>query len=129
IFLTQDEQMGLRAWWYPYNGYLHLLPRLIAWGASRLADPAWWPAVYNGASFLITVGLFVRLASPRVVMPAKPWLMLSFVVVVGSGEVLINATNLQWVTAFFLVLHLFTTAPTSIPQRLGDLALLVVVGL
>jgi hypothetical protein len=20
IFLTQDEQMGLRAWWEPYNG-------------------------------------------------------------------------------------------------------------
>jgi hypothetical protein len=34
IFLTQDEQMGVRAWWEPYNGYLHLLPRLIAWIAS-----------------------------------------------------------------------------------------------
>src|SRR5688572_304731 len=66
IFLTQDEQMGIRAWWLPYNGYLHLLPRLIAWIASHTADPAWWPAIYNGCAFALTVALFARLASPRV---------------------------------------------------------------
>src|SRR5215216_3674816 len=104
IFLTQDEQMGVRAWWEPYNGYLHLLPRLIAWIASHTADVAWWPAIYNGLAFAITVGLFARLASGRVELPGKPWLMLAFVLVVGTGEVLVNVTNLQWVTAFFLVL-------------------------
>ena len=62
IFLTQDEQMGIRAWVEPYNGYLHILPRLIAWFASRTADPAWWPAIYNGLAYAITVLLFVRLA-------------------------------------------------------------------
>jgi hypothetical protein len=129
IFLTQDEQMGVRAWWEPYNGYLHLLPRLIAWIASHTADPAWWPAIYNGLSFAITVGLFVRLASQRVELPAKPWIMLSFVLVVGTGEVLINATNLQWVTAFYLILQLFTRSAVTIPQRVGDLAILLVIGL
>src|SRR5215213_3404491 len=88
IFLTQDEQMGVRAWWEPYNGYLHLLPRLIAWIASHTADPAWWPAIYNGLAFVITVLLFARLASKRVELPAKPWIMLTFVLVVGTGEVL-----------------------------------------
>lgn len=129
IFLTQDEQMGLRAWWEPYNGYLHLLPRLIAWTASRVADVAWWPAIYNGLAFAINVALFARLASPRVQLPFKPGLMLAFVLVVGTGEVLINVTNLQWVTAFFLLLQVFTARPETWRQRLGDLAILALVGL
>ncbi len=129
IFLQQDHDMGLRAWWQPYNGYLHLLPRLIAWIASHTADVAWWPAIYNSLAFALNVGLFARLASRRVELPGKAWLMLAFVLVVGTGEVLINVTNLQWVTAFFLVLQLFTARAETWPQRLGDLALLVVVGL
>ncbi len=129
IFLTQDEQMGLRAWWEPYNGYLHLLPRLIAWIASRTADVAWWPAIYNGLAYAINVALFARLASQRVQLPAKAGLMLAFVLVVGTGEVLINVTNLQWVTAFFLLLQVFTVRPETWLQRTGDLLLLTVVGL
>jgi hypothetical protein len=129
IFLTQDEQLGIRAWWEPYNGYLHLLPRLIAWIASHTADPAWWPAIYNGLAFAITIGLFARIASSRVELPAKPWLMLSFVLVVGTGEVLINVTNLQWVTAFFLVLPWFTTPARNAAQRVGDILIMLVVGL
>ena len=129
IFLTQDEQMGLRALIEPYNGYLHLLPRLIAATASRTADPAWWPAIYNGFAFVLSVGVFARLASPRVQLPAKPWLMLAFVLVVGTGEVLINVTNLQWFTAFYLLLQVFVARPTTMAQRLGDLAIVLVVGL
>lgn len=129
IFLTQDEEMGLRAWWQPYNGYLHLLPRLIAWIASHTADVAWWPAIYNGLAYAINVALFARLASRRVELPAKAGLMLAFVLVVGTGEVLINVTNLQWVTAFFLLLQVFTVRPETGLQRAGDLILLAVVGL
>ncbi len=129
IFMVRDDQIGLRAFFEPYNGYLHLLPRLVAWIASHSADVAWWPAIYNGFAYVITVALFARLASPRVVLPAKPALMLAFVLVVGTGEVFINMTNLQWVAAFFLVLHLFLARPTTPAQRLGDLALLAVVGL
>jgi hypothetical protein len=129
IFLTQDDLMGVRAWWEPYNGYLHLLPRLIAWLASHTADVAWWPAIYSWLSFAISVGVFFRLASPRVQLPAKPWLMLAPVLVVSTGEPLINVTNLQWFTAFFLVLQLFVARPVTFAQRAGDLTLLLVVGL
>lgn len=131
VFLVQDLHLGVSAWWTQYNGYLHLLPRLIAWLARVTADPAWWPAIYNGLAFAITLALFARLASARVDLPAaaKPWLMLAFALVASSGEVLINVTNLQWLTAFFLLLHLFTLAPTSLAQRLSDLAILFVVGL
>lgn len=129
IFMVQDEQYGLGAFLVPYNGYLHFLPRFIAWLAPRVADVAWWPALYNGFAYAVNVALFARLASPRVALPAKPGLLLAFVLVVGTGEVLINVTNLQWVAAFFLVLPLFTAAPVNAAQRLGDLAILAAVGL
>ena len=129
IFLVQDGQLGIRAWFEPYNGYLHLLPRLFAWIARQTADVAWWPAIYNGGAFAMTVGLFARLASGRVRLPAKPALILAFPLVVGTGEVLINLTNLQWLTAFFLVLHLFLDPPKGAAQRAADLLILAVVGL
>ncbi|MBI5689406.1 MAG: hypothetical protein HZC55_04860 [Verrucomicrobia bacterium] len=129
IFMTQAEQFGLRAFLEPYNGYLHFLPRFIAWLSPNLADVAWWPAIYNGFAYAVNVALFARLASPRVQLPAKPGLMLVFVLVVGTGEPLINVTNLQWVAAFFLVLQLFLAPPTNGLQRAGDLAILAAVGL
>jgi hypothetical protein len=129
IFLVQDEQMGVHAWIEPYNGYLHLLPRLIAWTARQAADPAWWPAIYNGLAFALSVALFARLASRRVALPAKAGLVLALALVVGSGEVLINVTNLQWLTAFFLIGQLFLQPPAGIAARLTDLAVLGIVGL
>lgn len=129
IFLVQAEQLGVRAWFEPYNGYLHLLPRLVAWFANVTADVAWWPAIYNGCSFAVTLALFARIASARVQLPAKPALMLAFPLVVGTGEVLINLTNLQWITAFFLVIHLFLEPPKSVAERISDLLIIGFVGL
>lgn len=129
IFMNQDDATGSRVFFEPYNGYLHLLPRLIAWMASSTADVAWWPAIYNGLAYAITVGLFARLASQRIELPAKPWLMLSWVLVAHNGEVVTNVTNLQWFAAFYLVLALFTARPTTQIQRVGDLAIIGLVGL
>ena len=129
IFLTQDDQWGARAILEPYNGYLHLLPRLIAWTARHVADVAWWPAIYNGLAFALSVALFARLLSPRLALPGKPWLMLALPLVAGTGEVLINVTNLQWVTAFFLILHLFLRRGETLAVRASDLLILAVVGL
>jgi len=129
IFLLQNEAVGARALLEPYNGYLHLLPRLIAWLASRTADVAWWPAIYNGLAFAIAVGVFARLASERVRLPGKPWLILAFVVVASTGETLLSVTNLQWIAAFFLVLQLFVTRPAHAGARALDLGLVVLAGL
>ncbi len=129
IFLVQDEQLGLGAWLTPYNGYLHLIPRIVAWLTSRTLDVAWWPLAYNGAAYLGTIALFARLASRRVDLPAKPALILAFTLVVGTGEVLIVLTNLQWLAAFFLLLQVFTRPPRGVLERTGDLSLLAVVGL
>ncbi|MBL9202744.1 MAG: hypothetical protein JNL39_19680 [Opitutaceae bacterium] len=129
IFLQQDDEIGSRAIITPYNGYLHLLPRLIAWLASRAADVAWWPAIYNGLAFAITVGVFARLASARIALPHKPWLMLALPLTVSSAEPIINVTNLQSVTPLFLLLQLFAAPAANAGQRAGDLTLLVLAGL
>lgn len=131
IFLLQDNLWGAAVILDPYNGYLHLLPRLVAWLARHLFDVAWWPACYNGAAFVLTVVLFARLASARIALPGalKPWLILALPLVVGTGEVLINLTNLQWLAALFLVAQLFATPARGRWSHAGDVALLVLAGL
>lgn len=129
VFLSQNSQLGARAIVTPFQGYLHLLPRVIAWTASRLVDVAAWPLFYNAAALLVTLGLFARFASPRLALPGKPWLVLTFVLAAHTGEVLLNITNLQWLTAFFLIQQLLIARPTTTTQRAGDLALTGIAGL
>jgi len=129
IFLAQNDLVGVRAWLEPYMGYLHTLPRLIAWVASHIADPRWWPALYNGTAFAISLAVVARLFSPRLALPGAPWLALAFFLGPQTGEVLINITNLQWFTAFFLVQQALIARPTTAGQRTLDLVLLVLTGL
>jgi hypothetical protein len=128
VFLLQNDQWGAHAFLVPYRGYLHFLPRLIAWFASHVADVAHWPAIYNGAALLVTVALFARMASPRLDLPGKPWLVLAFVLAANTGEVFLNLTNLHWLTAFFLLQQVLIARPATRGQRLGDLALTLAIG-
>lgn len=129
IFLVQQEQFDARAFLEPYMGYLHTLPRLIAWLAAHLLDPAYWPTFYNGAAFALTVALFFRIASPRLAVPGKPALLLAFTLIAHTGEVTINVTNLQWIAAMFLVIQPLLSAPTTALARTTDLFLTALVGL
>ena len=97
----------------PYRGYLHLLPRVIAWIASHTADVVHWPAIYNGAALFVATALFARMASPRLHLPGKPWLVLAFVLAANTGEVFLNITNLHWLTAFFLLQQVLIARPTA----------------
>jgi len=129
VHLVDNDAFGARAFFLPYRGYLHLLPRLIAWLASHTVDVAHWPLFYNGAALFVAVALFARMASPRLDLPGKPWLVLAFVLAANTGEVFLNITNLHWLTAFFLLQQVLIARPTTIAQRACDLAILLVVGL
>lgn len=129
IFLMQAEWHGLESLTISYMGYLHSLPRLVAWLCSRLADPAWWPALYNGAAFAIWLGVVARVFSSRLNLPGKPWLALAFFLGPQTGEVLFNITNLQWITAFVLIQQVLIAPPSTWAQRAGDLVLLLLIGL
>jgi hypothetical protein len=129
IFLLNNEADGARALFTPYAGYLHTLPRLIAWTASHVLDVRWWPAFYNWAAFAIWLAVIARTFSHRLPLPAKPWIALTFFLGPQSGEILFNITNLQWITGLALVQTLLSARPTSHAQRIGDAVWLVLIGL
>ncbi|MEO6244460.1 MAG: hypothetical protein ABIQ12_03410 [Opitutaceae bacterium] len=129
IFLGQNDFLGLRVFAEPYMGYLHTLPRLIAWAAAHTLDPAWWPLAYNGAAFLLGLAVLARIFSPRVDVPHKPALALAIVLACQTGEIFSNITNLQWLTAVLLIVQALIARPSTLAQRAGDLVIVTIVGL
>jgi hypothetical protein len=129
IFLGQNDFLGLRAFAEPYMGYLHTLPRLIAWTASHTLDPIWWPLAYNGAAFLLGLAVLARIFSPRLDLPHKPALALALLLACQTGEIFSNITNLQWLTAVLLILQALAARPVTFAQRAGDLFVIGLVGL
>ncbi len=129
IFLTQNDLLGLRAFIEPYAGYLHTLQRLVAWIASVILDPAWWPAFYNGVAWIIWLAVIARLFTTRFDLPGKPWLALAMIAVPHTGEVFFNITNLQWITAFVLIQQLLISPPVTRAQRVSDILILALVAL
>lgn len=128
VFLLEQDQLGAAALLSPYMGYLHTIPRLTAWLAAQLLDPAWWPAFYNGCAFAIWLAVIARTFSPRLALPHKPWLVLAFLLGPQTGEILFNITNAQWITAFVLVQQAIIDRPVGWRQRAGDLGLIALVG-
>jgi hypothetical protein len=131
IFLVRNDLLGLRALIEPYMGYWHLIPRLVAFVASRLLDPAWWPTFYNLVAYLLWVFVVARTFSPRLPLPPalRPWLALALFLGPQTGEVLFCITNVQWVIAFLLIEQAFIAPPATAAQRTGDIVLLVFLGL
>ncbi len=129
VFLIEQDRLGLAALFTPYMGYLHAIPRLVAWIAAHVLDPAWWPGFYNGTAFALWLAVIARTFSPRLALPHKPWLALLFFVGPQTSEILFNLTNVQWITAFVLVQQALIARPQTWGQRVGDLFLLAVVGL
>ena len=107
-FLLDAERIGLASFWMPRAGYLHFFPRLIAWPGMYL-DPVLQPAWFVGSAVAVTLAVVATCLSPRIPLPAKPWLALAVVVVPHSGEVFLNPTNLQWLTALALILTALKT--------------------
>lgn len=129
VHLNDVDAWGARAFLIPYRGYLHLLPRLIAWFAPHVADVAHWPGIYNSAALVVTAYLFARMASPRLNLPGKPWMTLAFVLIPHSGEVFLNITNLHWLADIFLVQQFLINRPATTLQRVGDHLALILAGL
>lgn len=129
IHLLDNDDFGARAILMPYRGYLHFLPRTIAWLASQFTDVAHWPLFYNAAAFLLMVAMLARFTSSRLDLPGKPWLVLSFVLAAHTNEVFFNITNLHWVTSFFLLQQVLIERPKGDIQLVCDLLIILFVGL
>lgn len=127
-FFVEANTFGPKVLGWPYNGYLHLLPRLIAWLAAPL-NPAIQPAAYVAAALGVTLFIVAQALSSRLELPGKPWLALAIVAVPHTGEVFLNPTNLQWITALGLMLTLLKRDPETAAEWGMDGGLLVLVGL
>lgn len=101
----------------PYAGYLHTLPRLVAWFASWFA-PGKAPLIYNAAAVMLaTVAIVFTCRRVRPYIPV--WIVaLSFLAVPTSGEIFGTITNAQWFLQFAMAVYCLAPAQpmTSTPR-------------
>lgn len=97
------EQLG-HAWpmlFKPYAGYMHVVPRSVAWIASWFS-PARIPMIYNTAAVVIdAAAICFVLGRLRGHVPLALGL-LSFLLVPTNGEIIGSITNGQWLLQFAL---------------------------
>ena len=125
FFVGQLHQAWPQAF-QPYSGYLHFLPRMVAWFASffPVVDS---PLIYNCSAIVIDAVCvtFVTLrAGPQFGFLV---VFLSFFVLPTDGEVFGTATNMQWFVqiALLTVVFLPHETPGRWPARLVFYAVLV----
>ncbi len=106
------EQVG-SAWpqlLSPYAGYLHAIPRLIAWVASWM-PPGKAPLIYNAAAIVLSAAA-IYFTAQRLRRFLPIWIVaLSFLAAPTSGEIFGTITNAQWFLQF--VMAAYCLAPTE----------------
>jgi hypothetical protein len=112
VFFSGSRSAGWQAIGIPYAGYLHVLPRLFAAATTGL-DPAIIPLVYSLWALLMWLGVAALCFHPRLKGTAGWALAVLFAFVPHTGEVLMSLTNIQWVTAFALVLWIVADDPLT----------------
>jgi hypothetical protein len=123
IFYAQHH--SLHAFIESYNGYYHLLPRIIAFLVSSPAEYAW-------ISFIITCLVFVNLFSSRIKLPeyTKYAFVISLALVsFVYSEILFSIGYLQWPLCVALITLLLKEKPITKGQIVEDNLLVVFVGL
>lgn len=113
----------------PYNGYRHVLPRVIALAATAL-PPGHAPAIFNASAALTMLLAAAFCFDRRLNLPS--WsaaaFALSFVLVPHSGVVFANLTNVLNVLVIPLVLLTLAAAPRTARERLLDFGVLLAAG-
>ena len=128
MFMLAAERSGLASLFAPQAGYLHLIPRLIAWPASYL-DPSIQPGFYLLGWLVVTFAVVFACFSPRLDLPLKPLLAAAVLIVPHTGEVFFTPTNAQWVAALGILLTILKSDPRRPREWATDLAFVVVAGL
>ncbi|WP_233831767.1 hypothetical protein [Paraburkholderia sp. ZP32-5] len=96
VFIAQAHQLGRHSILFDYAGYLHLLPRLIAYGQFTLTPIGYAPYVFVIASLLVTAAACAYIAAAVRAPLVAMLLGLALVLSPQQGEVLLSITNLQW---------------------------------
>jgi hypothetical protein len=128
FFIEAERYGGWHQLFRPYEGYLHILPRLIA----ALATPlplTLVPGFYAWSAVAVTGLTAWWLQSPRLALPGGALAALVLATVPHTGEVYLNTCNLQWITALGLFALVLAADATTPALRTAEIALLLVTGL
>ncbi|WP_155393150.1 hypothetical protein [Xanthomonas albilineans] len=112
IFFKQQFGIAAPQLLVTHFGYLHIIPRIVAWLAYWLPI-AKAPLIYNAcAIFLSATAITMTCLRLRTYIP--PWVVtMSFLAVPISGEIFGTITNVQWFMQFVLATYCFTPAQRS----------------
>jgi hypothetical protein len=137
VFLREAYDGGLRSLASPYAGYLHTLPRLVAYLLARFSLIPQAPYFYVYACVLIYAACAMYLY--RVALRFHPSRLFAAAVAAvpfltaQSGEIYLSITNLQWIVGpvcLVLIWDTFTPTPEARPWkwRLAALFVLITTG-
>lgn len=124
VFYQQAHESGfLRTLLFPYAGYLHTLPRLIA-GPSGLLPLASAPLFFNAASLAIQCLPAVLLCTSRMdrlgPLRARVLLVFLYLGVPNIADIWGTPTNAQWHLAILSFLILIAAPPPTAAWRVFD---------
>lgn len=128
VFFLQAELRGWSSLGISYEGYLHFLPRIIA-VLGRLFPLEAVPVFYAAAALIFTGFVAWLVQSPRIRVPAGWAGALAIAIIPHSGEVYLTICNLHWISAIALFALVLMDDPRFPAEGIGDVALLIVVGL
>jgi hypothetical protein len=122
LFFAQQHQLGWKALFIPYAGYLQITQRIIACLAG-LFPVGLAPLLYYLCAVTACALAVLALTSPRDGFDAKALLVLPVLLVPASGEVFGTLTNVHWTFQFYLLILLFyRSAPCSTAGRRAEYA-------
>lgn len=133
-FWAEDGGFFKQAWlrpaslFVPFQGYHHLVPRLVAFAASFL-DPAYAPAIYCYTAITLTLATMLLVMSDRLELPFRPLMALAVVAVAHDGEVFANMANVQWILAIGLLVVVLLKPGRTRWSLLADCCYLVLAAL
>ncbi|MBZ0112159.1 MAG: hypothetical protein K8J08_06855 [Thermoanaerobaculia bacterium] len=129
VFFQQAYIEGSHSLVVTYSGYFHLIPRLVAWFVEA-APYRFAPAFYNLAGLGGMWAVVAMLHSPRLRLPVpSAYALVPVLVPHLTGEVFVSLTNVQWPLALLLLLTVLQEPPQRLLPLLGDVLIIVLVGL
>lgn len=116
VFFKDQFGSALPQLFSPYAGYLHTIPRVVAWVASWLpATKA--PLIYNACAILLSATA-ITLTCKRLRTYVPAWIVaLSFLAVPTSGEIFGTITNAQWFLQFTLAAYCLASVEAGVSAR------------
>ncbi|HLN80902.1 MAG TPA: hypothetical protein VK392_06895, partial [Thermoanaerobaculia bacterium] len=128
IFFAQAYTYGAGALVRTFAGFLHTVNRIVN-AVAQWADPAWAPAIFVAAAFVLTLYVAARTQSSR--FPLRPHVgyALAVVLVPDTFEILLFLVNVDRILAAALLLVLVSRDARRWWQHAHDVAAVSVLGL